>query len=532
MISTTPPSAAPGRGRPGLLYEQRTSLAPRRLLNIVASRRTPYPTDDSFSSELTIRSGRVFAYSFLFSQGTLPMKISIYSMFRRTTAVAGIALLSVLPLPAPTTPLPTIDWVGGSGNFGVLSNWNPDTIVPTDEYRAVFNPVGQITVTLDQTRSVGSFQTFGTADGTIQPQVTFDLNEFTLNLVSAKVNVSNRSFTMRGLTSRQSTFIFENGTVNSNQFFIQAVSNELPIYVYLRNGATLKSNTTVEIAGSQLFVQANSTLDTSGLRMSTGGTLSVSGVNSKLQSPLDVTHFLGTGGQNGLLHITNSGQADLGRINLGRTSVSSGNDSVGSASILVEGATTSFKAAQLNIAGGVNTSGGNLVSSTGENSVATFRNGTTAEIGLLRNLEQGTLVIDGASVSVGAGGATLYAGSTMNMVVHSAATAMLATENLTITNSVLNVSFEDSFMPILGQIIPLVEYTALTGFFAGINQGGTLTIGDTMVSFDYGSGSNDMISLTVIPEPSTAAIVGMICLLAAIRVRGRTRITESNSSHR
>lgn len=434
-----------------------------------------------------------------------------------------LAIFSLILLPALACgqALPTVDWNTGDGNFGLAGNWDPET-VPDETERAVFSPVGQITVTLDQDREVASFQIFGTADGPTPAEVIFNLNTFELDLVATETSLNNRSFTMRGVASTTRTITFQNGSVSTRQLFLQSVGSELPTQVRLREGTTLTVNGSMSVASSLMDVSDNSTISTPS-RVTLNGTAQfvVSGTGSSWTAPVGETHFFGQAGNNSFT-LSNGATANVGRVNIGRDSSSSGGGfgGGGNGAATVTGAGSTFTATELNIGGGTNGSGNNLVNSNGENNLATFSAGGSGIFTLLRNMGPGTLVIDDGSVSVGAGGATLFPDSTLQLVIYSDASAMFATEGLTITDSVLQLSFDESFTPFLGQVIPLVEYASLDGFFAGISQDSSFMVGDIAVSFDYGSGLNDMISLTVIPEPSTTAmVVAVFCFLAARRMR-------------
>lgn len=440
----------------------------------------------------------------------------------RLTVVLSLALLPVFSF---VQALPVVDWDTGDGNFGVAGNWDPAT-VPDDTERAVFSPSGQITVTLDQNREVASFQIFGTADGETPAEVVFDLNTFELDLVSTETSLSNRSFTMRGSTATTRTITFQDGAVSTQQMFLQSVGSELPTQVRLRDETVLTVNGTLSLASSIMDVGGASTLHTPS-RVTLNGTahFSVSGSGSSWTSPVGETHYFGQNGDNSF-SLSEGATVNVGRVNLGRDSSGSGGGfgGGGDTAVSVTGAGSVFTAAEFNIGGGTNSSGNNLVASNGDNNSATFSNGGSGVFTLLRNLGPGTLVIDNASVQVGSGGATLFPDSVMQLVIHSAAAPMLVAEDIIISDSVLQVAFHEAFEPFVGQIIPLVGYDALTGQFAGIGQGDTFTIGDVVVSLDYGVGIDDAISLTVIPEPkATALAVGLLCLLlASHRARNRT----------
>ena len=70
---------------------------------------------------------------------------------------------------------------------------------------------------------------------------------------------------------------------------------------------------------------------------------------------------------------------------------------------------------------------------------------------------------------------------------------------------------------------PIFQYGTLAGQFdeiliRGISPGNS--------SIDFGSGTDDVITLTTIPEPSTLALLGMgVVALLAYRLRKRTSRT-------
>ena len=73
----------------------------------------------------------------------------------------------------------------------------------------------------------------------------------------------------------------------------------------------------------------------------------------------------------------------------------------------------------------------------------------------------------------------------------------------------------DSFQIVTG----LVGYDpGVSGVFSGKADGSTFTVGSTELRIDYNS---DAISLTVVPEPASLGVVGLLAAAALLRRRMR-----------
>jgi len=77
---------------------------------------------------------------------------------------------------------------------------------------------------------------------------------------------------------------------------------------------------------------------------------------------------------------------------------------------------------------------------------------------------------------------------------------------------------------VANDVFTLANYGSLTGTFAGLSQNANFALGDYVFQIDYGSGTASSINLTVlsvIPEPSSALLLGLG--LAALALRKRRR---------
>lgn len=92
----------------------------------------------------------------------------------------------------------------------------------------------------------------------------------------------------------------------------------------------------------------------------------------------------------------------------------------------------------------------------------------------------------------------------------------------TITDSLFELSLEAGFSADLEDVFEVMHYFGdLTGTFAGLSEGDVLTANGYEFQIGYGSGNNDMITLTVIPEPGAVAMLLLAAGLLGLRRRTR-----------
>lgn len=94
-----------------------------------------------------------------------------------------------------------------------------------------------------------------------------------------------------------------------------------------------------------------------------------------------------------------------------------------------------------------------------------------------------------------------------------------------ITNSIFELSLAPGFSADLEDVFGVMQYFGdLTGMFDGLDEGDVLTVGGYEFQIGYGSGSGDMITLTVIPEPNAALLLlAGVGLLAGLKRHRRQR---------
>lgn len=133
---------------------------------------------------------------------------------------------------------------------------------------------------------------------------------------------------------------------------------------------------------------------------------------------------------------------------------------------------------------------------------------------------RGTLTIDDGFVSV-SGTATLFAGSVTELGIRTTAQDMLMTVNNLILDSTLQLIIAGDFVAAMNDEIHLIEYTSLTGTFAGLSEGATIHHDGHSFTIHYAMGlDSNVIGLTVIPEPATIALLtGALAALLVLRRR-------------
>lgn len=93
-----------------------------------------------------------------------------------------------------------------------------------------------------------------------------------------------------------------------------------------------------------------------------------------------------------------------------------------------------------------------------------------------------------------------------------------------VTDMDFSLFVESGFTSDLGDVFEVLRYqdnSTLTGTFAGLNTGDVLTVSGWEFQIDFGSGTDDAITLTVIPEPSTGLLLAAAALIPLLRRRRR-----------
>ncbi len=452
--------------------------------------------------------------------------------------LAGIPFIAVsaIFLSASLQAQVTSTWEGGaSGAFGASGNWSNGVPESTDTAR--FVDAGVVEVTFSTDHHIGLLAYLGVDDPgppVVSPQLTFVLGSHTLtNSDSMRVNNSTSSGTM--------TFVQDGGTIVVTSTFGVAwgnVSGVIPAatsrsVVSVENGGILDignqmavgytSDATGELhitGGSKAEVASTAWVGRNGV-----GLLSIRGEDSSFvhTSTGSNNHFsIGhSSGGDGTLEILDGAVLTTSRVmNLAQHSASTG-------TLLVSGSGSELNSSgNLYVGGYINhqtnppTAGGTAL--------ATFEDGASATFSLIRTLAAnpgsgviGTLEFN-QSGGVSVGDAVFDAGSVVRFTLHvnGQSADLVVADELLVSGSILEAFLAPSFEPIIGNSFALISYgTLLSGTFA--NEDGLVVIDDRVFAIDYNLGGADIIGLTLIPEPSAAALFGGIAVVLCVLIRRR-----------
>ncbi len=382
----------------------------------------------------------------------------------------------------------------------------------------------------------------GSAGGTLQTRgVSQDVNNSPLGYLNfhggtLKANANNASF-ITGLT--QATIYSGGATIDDNGFSVTVPqplvapsgNGVLSISVSGATGYTGAPYVQISGGGATTPATALALLDSSGAV--TG--IVVTSPGTGYTSTPTVT-LVGGGGTQGTLTPT------LG------ANTSGGLTKAGAGVLTLSGANTYTGETKINggtlalASGGTISSSATITVGTGAFLDASAIGGLTLSSGqLLRGngtVTGGLTVQSGGTLSPGSspgflnvsGGLTLTGGATFQVELNGT-TAGSQYDQLVVTsggialgNGTLSVAL--GFTPVLGDVFTIISNapnSAISGTFAGLTEGGSFNVGATQFQITYlGNGGNDVV-LTVVPEPSTAALCGfgLVAMMIALRRRGR-----------
>lgn len=377
-----------------------------------------------------------------------------------------------------------------------------------------------------------------------------DGSEFTVTLTGSPV--TNQNFCLMGANATTLNFDLNGGsyTTTLTGSGDSRVGNDAGVVVLnlygggsfnagnLNIGHNSVSDGTINVSGATtaLNISAASSIGSAGngtLNVTSGGTYSstaaitvangagsqgevkVSGANSKFNLSTGVGLVVGSSGTANLVVENGGGLTNSGANSTAVIRFSTGSGSTSTA--LITGTNSKLEGGNIDI-------GGNASSVGGSADITVADGGDFAARGAIQLWNTSSLVVDSGTVSSG-GNFTAYSGSEIGFVLSSEnITPFIAVgNNLTLNGSVtLSLSLGTSPAFDINDTVTLFGYTgSLSGSFAGIAQGDILNVGAYQFQIDYGSGSNSAISLTAVPEPSTALLLGFVvaAFAAARRIR-------------
>ncbi len=427
------------------------------------------------------------------------------------TAITAIFTTLLLPVHAVVST-----WEGGaSGDFDEGTNWSAG--VPGLNDVARFLDSGEVIVSFSGDKAIDDLIYQGTQTGgdpPVDPRLTFQMGVHTLDITQTV------SFNYSGAGTM--TFVQSAGTINfattMGVAWSSPTASSHSVYV-MEGGAQMNVQGSGQTAigfttgaTGEMHVTDGSTLTANGkLWIGRNGTgiLSVRGAGSVLDLPnlTDVT--IGDRGGNGTLEILDGGLVTIGNrhTDLGATEESTG-------TVLVSGAGSTMTANRDLYIGGESGTGANPTVTAAGTGFATFSDGGTATFARIRTLAGdaglgriGTLVFD-QSGGVTVQNATFDPDSVVRFALYenSQSPDLTVTSTLVLDGSFLEVTIDPLYEPIIGDSFGLIGYhTLVPGAFA--NEDGIVSINGYSFAIDYSLDGQNVVGLTMIPEPATGAAV-------------------------
>lgn len=455
------------------------------------------------------------------------MKILTMKTTCSSTTTAHIRLLSAWVIMLfVTTSVFAADWVNpNGGSFHLDTNWNPS--VPLSGDRAIIGLAGEYTITLEQNTTVDGIALNTPVTGI----VTLDLGGYLLTGTSS--NVGSAALNMNPGNDESRTLRVINGTLDVQTLRVGhgSGSQSSAAILEMGGGSTLlirgdnrignqRPGELRILSGAQLAVYHSELLIGRG---PTTGVLIVDGAGSRVNlRPESSRAYLRLGGQDdseGLARVTGGGVIEgVSYIELARI----GDTSKGTLEVIGSGSTV--RAERIYVGGRVD--GGETAG--GEARLKVTNQGLVELSSRLVVFGKGEVELDGGQIQASA--SQWHAGSRLNLILNTVNDVPHQTSGDIdlIDNGVhLALGLADGFSGQSGEVYTVFRYGGtLTGQFADFAEGAIVGVEGSEWSFalSYGSGTNDQITLTLIPEPSTyALLLSGLAVVATIVVRRRTR---------
>ncbi len=463
------------------------------------------------------------------------------SLFKIGFLQFGFAVVCLLPLGAVTTV-----WDGGSGLWSDSAKWSVRVPEPTDT--VYFEHQGEATVTLPGGAvSAAVLRVRGVAAGEQSPSLILDMAGGTFSTVpDSAANFFNTTADAQGLVVRNGELRLTSG----NPYFLNNGTNpgSLTIEgdgVLTVNGAMFLSTSTGATMsvmvenGGQVFHTLSRLRGGSG-RME----IFIDGADAKWEQTTtgpsnQSTATIGDGFE-GLLRITD-GARFIGnsQINIGLTASASGAIEVMGTGVRdSETVGSTISSTNFYIGGGLNLSGNpNQVGPEdavgGGDAEAHFLAGGRGEFTNLRVFytehepavgdpftTNGSLIINGGQVTV-SGSAYFDSSSQIHFGINSVDQDIVMDVGSLFAGGELILIVNESFSAGVFDTIELIEYSSLSGTFDGLGEGSVLSAGGYTFELTYSLGGDNVIGLTVIPEPAHFSALLGLALLVALYIRRR-----------
>lgn len=430
-----------------------------------------------------------------------------------------------------------IDWIGGaSGDFSDGTQWDGGVVPGVDDV-ANFDTEGEVTVTMIQSETIENLTFNGTAASgppIVAPRLTINLETFQL---STKLETGNPFILENDTGGPARTFaLVGNGVFNANHRFIVdqlqlGPSGTAPdgVNLILQDAAVLRANRNVGhviaagtstvsvevLSGSRLDINAQTVI---GSGADATATILVAGAGSEFLNSNSGSIRYHNFGVNGTATMT----VQLGGSYQSNAYSGLGMGTTGDGRIYVTGTNSTLDIARGLYVGGGTTNDSNPPAAGGYG-LFSLADNATASVGLLHVLAAdpsagriGEVILDG-SVTMTATNSIFEAGSLLHFGLQDTAQPanLLVTETMTLNDSFLDLFLPTGLEPELGDSFALVQYGTLTGSFANPNN--WVTANGYLFQIDYALDGQNIIGVTVIPEPAAAVMIGAGLLLLLLR---------------
>ena len=459
---------------------------------------------------------------------TIPnLKTSIMNTTPTNHTIKALTLLFCLGLSgfADTASAATRNWVAATdGDFSDTSKWSSSLVPGVNDVAQFFgSPEYPADSSFTVTLTGNVVNQFLRTDGDNPYSVTLDLAGYNYT-AALYTDATNSTVVARGSNDKNTLNIVGSGTFSSNGFSIAT-------------NATARGSVAVSGTGTELSVHTNETLigstGTGSMAVSNGGKLTTSTLARIGRASGSVGTVLISGGtwaashevQVASFNATSSGSLtveDGGQVTLTTTSqngwLSFG--ALGTATALITGAGSEVSAVStIAIGGRGNNAGGNA-------QVTVEDGGKLITTAALNIHAPGSLSVEDALVSAGSlGNATAAVAGNISLTLSGLNALMDVSGDVFLNSSAatLTLSLQTGASYAVNDVIRLIEYGGtLSGAFVGITNGQELTFGGYDFEFSYGTGSDSFMSLTVVPEPSTASLLALFALTALSCKRRRS----------
>lgn len=456
------------------------------------------------------------------------------SAMNNLSQLALLALAILVPLSSWAQNVVEFSGDSGTDEFSDPESWKGGKI-PGPEDTALFSLPGSTKVTLTEDIEVARLK-MTENDHAIEPNtVTLALEGGVLTLsgvLSPDAKTNQWPIVLNPSSQAARTLRIENGTLNFQGIWMSTLPGNFPSVFILDQGVTAQGKAMGYIGayglgeayilgGSKWVVESNSSIGALGHSETGGGLLEISGKGSSFTALTDedvakadrCTLFVSTKGS-GTLRILDGGSFACDAVNMGNGS-SGKMDAKAFSTVLVDGAESTFATQILNVGAGSN----NLLQPPipSGNALLAVTNGGIANIGSLHvfsvEAKEGTdpafgrVLVAGGTLNLGVASETMLSaflpGSLLEVRLREVPkTAPInAPGELIIEGASFKVSLDPAFRAKVGDLIPLVDGEIITGTFADLPEGSTITADGYTFTLTYGSTKAAGLGLKVTAAP-------------------------------